>query len=100
MSEAPPSPAGRVPDDARPRLPRGVRLRFDKAREAWVLLAPERLVMPDEVAIDILKLCDGERTVGAIVAELATTYEAEPSEIAPDVRGFLRGLADQRMIEL
>ncbi len=32
-----------IADDARPRLPRGVRLREDKVRDRWVLLAPERV---------------------------------------------------------
>lgn len=89
-----------IGDEARPRLPRGVRLRHDKARNQWVLLAPERLLMPDETAIEILRLCDGERSVGAIVAELAGLFEAPVEEIADDVRAFLAELNRQRMIEL
>ena len=34
-----------------PRLARGVRLRFDRVRDAWLLLAPERVLMPDEAAV-------------------------------------------------
>lgn len=95
MSDAP-----TVDDDARPRLPRGVRLRHDGTRDAWVLLAPERMVMPDENALEVLKLCDGERTVRGIVEELASLYSAEPDEIRPDVEAFLIELRDQRMVEL
>jgi len=87
-------------DEVRPRLPRGVRLRHDRTRDAWVLLAPERLVMPDENAIEVLRLCDGERTVAAIVDELAVMYSAEPAEIRADVEAFLVELRDQRMVEL
>jgi pyrroloquinoline quinone biosynthesis protein D len=89
-----------IADQARPRLPRGVRLRHDKTRDAWMLLGPERLVLPDETALEVLRRCDGERTVAAIVTELARSYEAEPAEIRADVAGFLEELLDQRMIEL
>ena len=82
-----------------PRLPRGVRLRFDQAREAWVLLAPERLLTPDETAVEILQLCDGERTIAAIVDALAADYEAEREVIEGDVLAFLQELADKGMIE-
>ena len=87
-------------DDARPRLPRGVRLRHDQARDAWVLLGPERLLMPDETAIEILRLCDGERSVATIVEELARAFDAPPDEIQGDVVAFLIDLENQRMIEL
>ena len=52
-----------VRDEAVPALARGVRLRFDKARDVWVLLAPEKVLMPDQIAIEILKRCDGKATV-------------------------------------
>jgi pyrroloquinoline quinone biosynthesis protein D len=84
---------------SRPRLPRGVRLRHDATRNAWMLLAPERVVVPDETAVEVLRLCDGERTVEAIVAELARAFEADPAEVEADVLAFLAELAAQRMIE-
>ena len=51
-----------------PRLPRHVKMRFDKARDRWVVLAPERVLMPDETALEVLQRCDGETSVNAIVA--------------------------------
>jgi pyrroloquinoline quinone biosynthesis protein D len=89
-----------VRDDAVPALARGVRLRFDQARKAWVLLAPERVLMPDEIAVEILKRCDGKAAVSAIVDDLARTFEAEPAEVANDVHGFLQDLADKGMVTL
>ena len=89
-----------VSDAAVPTLPRGVKLRFDKAREAWVLLAPERVLMPDDIAVEILKRCDGRATVAAIVDELAEAFGAERAEVAADVRGFLQDLADKGMLAL
>src|SRR5208337_2210471 len=55
-----------------PRFPRGTRFRFDATRQARVILAPERLMMPDEIAAEVLKLIDGTRTVDGIADDLAT----------------------------
>jgi pyrroloquinoline quinone biosynthesis protein D len=83
-----------------PALPRGVRLRFDQARDAWVLLAPERVLMPDPIAIEILKRCDGKASVAAIVDELAAAYAAERSQIETDVIALLQDLADKGLLAL
>ncbi len=89
-----------VAEDSVPRLARGVRLRFDQARDAWVLLAPERVLMPDETAVEILKRCDGQATVEAIIADLCRTYDADRTEVMADVRAFLQDLADKGMVTL
>lgn len=83
-----------------PALPRGVRLRFDESRQQWFLLGPERVFEPDETALEILQRVDGARSVEAIAQDLATTFKADRDEIATDVMAFLRGLANQRMIDL
>jgi pyrroloquinoline quinone biosynthesis protein D len=83
-----------------PSLARGVRLRFDEARKAWVLLAPERVMMPDEIAVEILKRCDGKATVDGIIDDLARTFEADRAQVGDDVRRFLQDLADKGMIAL
>jgi pyrroloquinoline quinone biosynthesis protein D len=89
-----------VDADSVPALARGVKLRFDQARDAWVLLAPERVLMPDEIAVEILKRCDGKATVAAIVADLARTFEAEPAQVAGDVRAFVQDLVDKGTLTL
>ena len=89
-----------IADDARPRLPRGVRLREDKVRERWVLLAPERILKVNPIAVEILKLCDGERTLQEIVAGLAERFKADPARVGADVRALLASLAEKRMAEL
>jgi pyrroloquinoline quinone biosynthesis protein D len=82
----------------RPRLAPGVRLHFDKTRDAWVLLGPERVIETEGPASDILSRCDGTRTVSQIVDELAVLYTAEASEIARDVEDMLADLAAKRML--
>lgn len=89
-----------ISGDVIPRLPRGVRLRYDDVRSQWMLLAPERILKPDGVALEILKRCDGKTTLDAIIDDLAQSFSAERDEIALDVREFLNGLAAKRMLDL
>jgi pyrroloquinoline quinone biosynthesis protein D len=88
------APAGFAADSV-PRLPRHVKFRFDQTRRQWVLLAPERLIMPDEIAVEILQRIDGERSVAAIVALLAAKFEAPAHEIEADVLQMLGELAEK-----
>ena len=81
--------------DSVPRLPTGVKLRFDKQRDKWVVLAPERLFVPDPIALEIIKRCDGAASVSAIVDDLAKTFNAERSVIERDVGSLLQELADK-----
>lgn len=81
-----------------PRLPRHVKFRFDQAREAWVVLAPEKVFMPDEIAVEVLKRCDGDTTLKDIIDDLARTFEAERDVVAADVVAMLQDLADKGII--
>jgi pyrroloquinoline quinone biosynthesis protein D len=81
-----------------PRLALGVRLHFDPTRQAWVLLGPERVIETEGPASEILRRCDGSRTVGEIIDELAVLYTADRAEIAGDVNDMLVELATKRMV--
>jgi pyrroloquinoline quinone biosynthesis protein D len=93
-------PSPTIPADARPRLPRGVRLVHNEAQGGWVLLAPERVFKADPIAVEIVKRCTGEASFGEIVDDLAKTYSAPREKILADVSALLRGLADKRLLEL
>lgn len=84
-----------VSESSRPVLPRHARLKFDDTRQRWVILAPERVLAPDEIAVEILQLCDGARDVAAIIDELAAKYAAGRAEIGRDVVAMLQDLADK-----
>src|SRR2546422_6955451 len=91
---------GTIAPDAKPRLPRGVRLTHNEAQGGWVLLAPERIFKADAIAVEILKRCTGEVTFGAIVDDLATTFNAPRDRISADVTKLLFGLAEKKLLEL
>ncbi len=91
--------ANPILDEAsRPVLPRFARLHFDKARDRWVLLVPERVLVPDDTAIEILQLCDGARTIADVVDLLAVKYVADRDAIAGDVIEMLQDLADKGFV--
>ena len=75
-----------------------VRFRFDDTRQAWVVLAPERLLLPDEQAVEILQLIDGERGVDSVIDELVRRYEAPREVIASDVLKMLQDLVDKKVL--
>jgi len=83
----------------RPRLPRGVKLKRDDVRDRWTLLAPERIFEVDATAAAVLSLCDGERDLAAIVADLAARYNAPPEVIEKDVVQMLGDLKAKRVLE-
>jgi pyrroloquinoline quinone biosynthesis protein D len=93
-------PSVAIPLDAQPRLPHGVRLVHSEAQGGWVLLAPERVFKADAIAVEIVKRCTGEATVGAIVDDLANAYSAPRGRVLADVTALLRRLADSRLLEL
>jgi pyrroloquinoline quinone biosynthesis protein D len=89
-----------ITPEARPRLPRGVRLMHNEAHGGWVLAAPERIFRPNNTAVEILKRCDGSATLRAIVDDLAASFNAPPERVMADVSATLRQLADKRLLEL
>jgi pyrroloquinoline quinone biosynthesis protein D len=85
---------------ATPRFRRGVRFRFDEARQKWILLAPEKLFTPEGTAIEILKRVDGARTLGAIIDDLAKDFAAPRDLIAADVTAMLDDLSAKGVVSL
>jgi pyrroloquinoline quinone biosynthesis protein D len=84
-----------VSEASRPVLPRHAKLKFDETRQRWVILAPERVLAPDDVAVEVLQLCDGVRSVEAMIDLLAEKYTADRAAISTDVVAMLQDLADK-----
>ena len=80
---------------ARPRLGPQARVQWDPVRERQILLIPEGVLLLNATAAAILTLCDGQRSVSAIVAELNTHYNCALDQ---DVLTFLDRLARKRVM--
>lgn len=87
-------------DDARFRLARGVYLRWDRHAAGMMLLGPERGLLLDAIAADVVALCDGERTLGEVCALLAERFAgADRARIARDVGALVDALLVRRLVE-
>jgi pyrroloquinoline quinone biosynthesis protein D len=83
-----------------PALRRGVRRHFDSTRNTPVLMAPERVVVLDDIADAILAECDGKRSITEIAAILAARFAAPEAEITTDVLAFFTELSDASLVTL
>lgn len=86
--------------DAVVRLPSGVRLKKDEARDRHVLLGPERALVMDPIGVAILGELDGVKSVRQMIGSLAQAYAADPQVIGNDVAAFLAELAERRLLEI
>ena len=85
--------------ETRPHLPTYLKLRHDAGRGRWILLAPERVLTPDQTAVAVLKLCDGKEAWRRSPTTLAKEYSAPADVIRADVLDLLQGLADKGYIK-
>ncbi len=72
---------------AKPRVGSGFRLQWEPVQQAWVLLFPEGMVKLNGSAGEIMKRCDGARSVGQIVADLEASFGTQG--LQADVLAFL-----------
>ncbi|MCC4607503.1 pyrroloquinoline quinone biosynthesis peptide chaperone PqqD [Xanthomonas campestris] len=84
--------------DSQPALRAGVRLQHDRARDQWVLLAPERVVELDEIALVVAQRFDGVRSLAQIALELAAEFDADATEIEADVIELTTTLHQKRLL--
>lgn len=82
-----------------PALRRGVRRQFDKARNVAVLMAPERVVMLDDIADAIVAECDAVSSIDEITARLSARFATPAETIQGDILAFLQTLHDQGLIQ-
>ena len=76
-----------------PRIARGFRFQWEEAQQCHVLLYPEGMVKLSQSAGEILKRCDGQRTIAQIVEDLKRQFPG--ADLEGDVHTFL-GVANER----
>lgn len=84
--------------ESRPGLSPHVRLKQDNTRGGWVLLGPERVLLLDKLAAEVLELCDGARSISEISDVLAARHSAPLAEVRGDVIEMLQNLFDKRFL--
>ena len=100
MSDAKPKTPTRlvIDEETRVALPRHVKMRHDAGRDRWIILAPERVFTPDETAVAVLRLCDGQRSVKTIVDILSAEYQAPRDVMTNDILAMLQDLSDKGVV--
>ena len=90
-----------IEDRRIPGLRPGYRLQWEPVQQRHVLLYPEGMVKLNGPAAAILELCDGERDVAAVIAELKAKFgDAEDADLDNDVREFLQAASRNGWIRL
>jgi coenzyme PQQ biosynthesis protein PqqD len=84
--------------DSRPRLAPKVRLRYDRKDDRYMLLYPEMGLVLNPTAAEVVKLCTGEHTVGAIVDDLSARFNHEASTVEREVQALLTSLSDRGLV--
>ena len=94
-----PETGARLAAEARPRLAPKVRVRWDRKDGRYMLLYPERGLVLNATAAEVVKLCTGEHTVAAIIERLAEKYAPHPREaVEREVLAFLGAMAERGLI--
>ena len=88
-------------DASRPTLASKTRLRYDRQRDAFLLLWPERGLWLNRSAGEILQLCRGEETLSSIVRMLSGRYpHTRGQHIEEDVHRLIRDLSSRGLLTL
>ncbi|MBT2299638.1 pyrroloquinoline quinone biosynthesis peptide chaperone PqqD [Variovorax paradoxus] len=82
--------------ESRPRIGPGFRLQWEPVQDRHVLLYPEGMVQLNGSAGEIMKRCDGESSIAAIVADLEQAFGT--TGLDAEVRGFVELAAQQNWL--
>ena len=87
----------RIEAHSRLHLARGVRLFWDEVRQQHLLLFPEGMLVLNPTAFGVLELCNGQRTIGEMVAILAAKHGS--AKVEKDVYHLLSRIAERGLLE-
>ncbi len=80
-------------------LGRGIRLRHDDGRDAWTLMAPERVIVLDEIAYEVInEIVDSDGKLAGVIDRLSERFAAPRDEIAADVIEMLQSFVDKQLL--
>lgn len=80
-----------------PTLAPGFRFQWEEAQGCYVILYPEGMVKMNQSAGEILRRCDGSKTVGVIVQDLNQQFP-DIDNLKADVHKFLEVAHDHGWI--
>ena len=87
-----------LPGTSKLAIAHGMRLQWEPAQEAHVLLYPEGMVKLNGSAGAIMSRCDGQRTLAEIVTDLERTFGT--SGLSADVQAFVAYALQKRWLQV
>ncbi len=79
----------------------GIRLQHDRVRDAWTLMAPERVLVLDEIAREVVgEIAASDGGLAGVIDRLAEKFDAPRDEIAADVLQMLQPLVDKQLLRV
>ena len=85
--------------ELKPKLAPKTKLRLDPKTGKYILLYPEKGLLLNPTGAAILKLCDGQQSLFAIIGTLALEFQSDPDVLRPEVLGFMQGLLDRGLLQ-
>lgn len=89
-----------IDENSRPALVRGVKLHFDETRDQWILNAPERVLVLDEIAQTVIARIDGKLSINELCWQLAVDFAAPQDIIQADVMEMLQEMLARGYIRI
>jgi pyrroloquinoline quinone biosynthesis protein D len=83
---------------AKPAIGRGLRLQWEPAQNAHVLLYPEGMIKLNGSAGEIMKRCDGVRTLSEITEDLERSFAT--TGLGEDVTAFVTMALQKKWLEI
>jgi pyrroloquinoline quinone biosynthesis protein D len=84
--------------DAKPRHSPRYMFRWEASQNAWLLLYPEGVIKLNAVAGEILKRCNGQIDVAALLDELEAVFDAPAEAVREGALSFLTTARDKGWI--
>ena len=89
----------KIDDSTSLQLGRGVRLRHDRERDSWTLMAPERVILLDEIAHQVIvEIVESDGLLAGVIDRLSQTFDAPREEICHDVIEMLQPFVDKQLL--
>ena len=83
----------------RPRLAKRVRLRIDEVSGNPVLLYQEAVMVLNQTGYEILRLCDGTRTLSEIIRSLEVQYPLAQPILSREVLQYIKAISQKGLID-
>jgi pyrroloquinoline quinone biosynthesis protein D len=83
----------------RPRLAKRARLHTDPVSGKPVLMHQEAVLVLNQSGYEILRLCDGTRTLSEVIQDLENRYPAAGSVLSQEISEYIEAISQKGLIE-